>query len=268
MADDFESATRSAAFGGNTLVMPFCLQQKGEGLRAALKSYHQLAAGRCHIDVSFHLIISDPSEAVMKGELPELIRNGYSSFKVYMTYERLRLDDYEILEVLALARREGALTMVHAENHDMIHWITERLLSRGARAPKFHAVAHGRMAEGEATSRAISLAALVDAPLLIVHVSSEEAMEAIRRAQRRGLKIFAETCPQYLFLSLEDLGNGFEGAKYVCSPPLRDAEQGHQERHGDRDHDPGDGGEVRSRHPPSRKGGRHALVPLGMIAQG
>jgi dihydroorotase-like cyclic amidohydrolase len=204
-ADDFYSGTVSAAFGGTTTIVPFAAQHRGDSVRRVVTDYHGRAKPKAVIDYSFHLILSDPTEAVMKEELPELIRNGYTSFKIYMTYERLRIDDYQMLDVLALARREGALTMVHAENHDMIRWLTDRLLSRGADAPKFHAVAHPREAEAEAASRAIALAELADAPILIVHVSSEEALGAIQRAKRRGLKVFAETCPQYLFLTADDL---------------------------------------------------------------
>ncbi len=222
-ADDFHTGTVSAAFGGTTTIVPFAAQHRGDTLRQVVTDYHGRARTKAVIDYSFHLILSDPSDTVMKEELPELIRNGYTSFKVYMTYDRLRLDDYKMLEVLALARREGAITMVHAENHDMIHWLTERLTLKGARAPKFHAVAHSRVAEAEATSRAISLASLLDTPLVIVHVSSEEAMEAIQRAQKRGLKVFAETCPQYLFLTADDLDReGMDGAMCCCSPPPRD----------------------------------------------
>jgi dihydropyrimidinase len=222
-ADDFYSGTVSAAFGGTTTIVPFAAQHRGDSLKKVVTDYHTRAKTKAVIDYSFHLILSDPSEEVMEKELPELIRNGYTSFKVYMTYDKLRLDDYQVLDVLALARREGALTMVHAENHDMIRWLTDRLLHRGARAPKFHAVAHARVAEGEATSRALALAELLDAPVLIVHVSSEESMEAIQRSQRRGLKVFAETCPQYLFLTADDLDKGMAGAMCCCSPPPRDA---------------------------------------------
>ena len=223
MADDFESATRSAAFGGNTLVMPFCLQQKGEGLRAALMSYHQLAAGRCHIDVSFHLIISDPTASVLGQELPALVADGYTSFKVFMTYEGLALADKELLEVFACARKTGALVMVHAENYDAIRYLTEQLERDGSTAPRFHATSRPIAVEREATHRAISLAELVDVPIMIVHVSNGEAMEQIRWAQGRGQKIYGETCPQYLVLTEKDLdGLNMEGAKYVCSPPPRD----------------------------------------------
>ncbi len=222
-ADDFYSATVSAAFGGTTTVIPFAAQQRGESLRAVVEDYHARAGPKAVIDYAFHLIVSDPSEQVLGQELPALIGDGYTSFKVYMTYERLRLDDYRMLDVLAVARREGALVMVHAENHEMIRWLGERLLVRGHREPRYHAVSHARLAEGEATHRAIALAELVDAPLLIVHVSAEEAMNEIRRAQTRGLKVHGETCPQYLFLTADDLDRAdMAGAKYCCSPPPRD----------------------------------------------
>jgi dihydropyrimidinase len=223
-ADDFYSGTVSAAFGGTTTVVPFAAQHRGDSVRQVVADYHGRAKAKAVVDYAFHLILSDPTESVMKDELPELIRNGYTSFKVYMTYERLRLDDYQMLQVLELAKREGALTMVHAENHDMIRFSTERLLATGARAPKYHGVAHSRLAEGEATFRAVALAELVDAPVLIVHVSSQEATVEIQRAQRRGVKVFAETCPQYLFLTAEDLdrGDGMAGAMFCCSPPPRD----------------------------------------------
>jgi dihydropyrimidinase len=185
--------------------------------------YHRRAKEKSVVDYAFHLILSDLTESVMKDELPELLRNGYTSFKVYMTYERLRLDDYQILQVLELAKREGALTMVHAENHDMIRFSTEGLLGKGARAPRYHAVAHGRLAESEATHRAIALAELLGAPIFVVHVSSREAVAEIRRAQARGARVLAETCPQYLFLTEEDLDReGMAGAMFCCSPPPRD----------------------------------------------
>lgn len=223
MADDFESATRSAAFGGNTLVLPFCLQEKGQGLREAVNAYHKLADRNCHIDVSFHLIISDPTPNVLGQELPALVADGYSSFKVFMTYEGLALADKELLEVFACARETGALVMVHAENYDAIRFLTERLERAGKTAPHFHATSRPIPVEREATHRAISLAEIVDVPIMIVHVSNGEAMEQIRWAQARGLKVFGETCPQYLVLTEKDLeGLNMEGAKYVCSPPPRD----------------------------------------------
>jgi len=174
--------------------------------------------------VSFHLIISDPTEQVLGQELPALIQDGYTSFKVFMTYEDLALSDREILEVMSVARETGALVMVHAENYDAIRFLTDRLERASKTAPYYHAVSRPIVVEREATHRAISLAELVDLPVMIVHVSNREAMEEIRRAQQKGLKVYGETCPQYLVLTADDLqGLNMEGAKYVCSPPPRDA---------------------------------------------
>ncbi|HEY8268439.1 MAG TPA: dihydropyrimidinase [Xanthobacteraceae bacterium] len=224
MADNFESATRSAAFGGNTLVMPFCMQEKGKGLRQALKEYHAKAAGQCYVDTSFHLVISDPSENVLGQELPALVADGYTSFKIFMTYETLKLNDREILEVLSVARETGALVMVHAENDDAIRFLTERLERAGKTKPAAHALSRPIVVEREATHRAISLAELIDVPVMIVHVSNRQSMEEIARAQGRGLKVYGETCPQYLLLTEKDLeGQDMEGAKHVCSPPPRDS---------------------------------------------
>lgn len=224
MADDFESATRSAALGGNTTVLPFCLQESGVPLRQSVQAYHAVAEGACYTDISFHLIISDPTEQVLGQELPALVGDGYTSFKVFMTYEGLALSDLELLKVMAVARETRALVMVHAENYDVIRFLTEQLEQAGRTAPRFHATSRPVIAEREATYRAISLAELSDVPLMVVHVSNREAMEEIRRAQQKGLKIFGETCPQYLTLTEQDLdGLNMEGAKYVCSPPPRDA---------------------------------------------
>ncbi len=223
-ADDFYSGTVSAAFGGTTTIMPFAAQHRGQSLRQVVKETHEKAGPKAVIDYAFHLIVSDPNEQVLGQELPGLILDGYTSFKVYMTYEALKISDRQMLEVLALARRHGALTMVHAENDDVISWITDRLLTRGYTAPQFHAVSHPRIAESEASRRAIDLARLIDAPMLIVHVSEAEAARAILEARNSGLEIYGETCPQYLFLTAEDLKrDGMEGAKFCCSPPPRDA---------------------------------------------
>ena len=223
MADDFESGTRSAALGGNTTILPFCLQEQGQSLRQALKDYHAKADGNCHIDVSFHLIVSDPTEQVLGQELPALVADGYTSFKVFMTYEGLALSDRQMLEVMSVARESGALVMVHAENYDAIRFLTDRLERAGHTAPAYHAASRPIVVEREATHRAISLAELIDVRVMIVHVSNREAMEEIRRAQQKGLRIFGETCPQYLVLTAQDLdGLNMEGAKYVCSPPPRD----------------------------------------------
>ena len=223
MADDFETGTRSAACGGTTTVIPFAAQVKGGSLRAAVDDYHRRAAGRALIDYAFHMIVSDPSPAVLADELPALIAEGYSSFKLYMTYDDLKLDDRQILDVLALARRERAMTMIHAENADCIGWLTERLLAAGIRSPIGHALSRPMAVEREATHRAIALAELVDVPMLIVHVSGREAIEQIRWAQGRGLKVYGETCPQYLFLNETSLEQpGLHALGCICSPPPRD----------------------------------------------
>ena len=224
MADDFDSGTRAAACGGTTTVIPFAAQEKGQSLRAAVANYHHRAEGRAHIDYAFHLIVSDPTPAVLNDELPALIREGYTSFKVYMTYDDLKLDDGQILDVLDVARQHGAMAMIHAENADCIEWLTKRLEAAGRTAPRFHAHARPMLVEREATHRAIALAELVDVPILIVHVSGREAVEQIRWARAHGLKVFAETCPQYLFLTAADLGvdDSYHGARCVCSPPPRD----------------------------------------------
>src|ERR1700730_17514713 len=222
-ADDFYSATVAAAFGGTTTVIPFAAQHRGQSLRRVVEEYHEAARPKAIIDYAFHLIITDPSEQVMGQELPALIRDGYPSFKAYMTYDLLGVADGQMLDVLAVARREGAFVMVHAENHEMIKWLTSRLLERGLGAPRYHAVSHARLAEGEATNRAVALSQLLDVPILLVHVSAGEAIEVIRNAQTKGLKIYGETCPQYLFLTADDLARpGVEGAKFCCSPPPRD----------------------------------------------
>lgn len=223
MADDFDSGTRSAAIGGNSTVLAFCMQEKGQSLREALKIYHAKADGRCHIDVSFHLMITDPTAEVLGQELPALVEDGYTSLKVFMTYEGLRLRDDEILATLDTARRTGALVMVHCENEDAIRYLIGRHEEEGKLAPKYHATTRPVAAEREATHRALSLAEIVDVPIVIVHVSNREAMEEIRRARQRGQKIAGETCPQYLMLTADDLDlEGLDGAKFVCSPPPRD----------------------------------------------
>jgi len=224
MADDFNTGTRAAACGGTTTVIPFAAQEKGQSLRAAVADYHHRAEGRAHVDYAFHLIVSDPTPAVLNEELPALIREGYTSFKVYMTYDDLKLDDGQILDVLDVARQHGAMAMVHAENADCIEWLSKKLEAAGRTAPRFHAHARPMLVEREATHRAIALAELVDVPILIVHVSGREAVEQIRWARAHGLKVYAETCPQYLFLTAADLGidDSYHGARCVCSPPPRD----------------------------------------------
>lgn len=225
LADDFESGTRSAACGGTTTVVPFAEQKHGATIEASLDEYHRRAEGRASVDYAFHLIVTDPTREVLTKELPRFVADGYSSFKLYMTYPGLQLDDRQLLELLAVAKTQGAMAMVHAENSDCIAWLTENLASAGLRAPRFHAASRPMLVEREATHRAVALAELVDVPILIVHVSGADAVEQIRWARARGLNVFAETCPQYLFLTAADLGVGddYAGAKCVCSPPPRDA---------------------------------------------
>jgi dihydropyrimidinase len=222
-ADDYYSGTVSAAFGGNTTVLSFAAQHRGDSLLEVVEDYSARAKSKAVIDYGFHMIVSDATDEVVNVQLPQIIRRGMTSFKVYMTYDMLKLDDYQILDVLNVADRERALVMVHAENHDVIRWIAKRLIERGHGAPKFHAVAHDPLAESEATHRAIQLSRILDVPILIVHVSGLEAVNAIRAAQAHGTRVLAETCPQYLFLTAADIDKpGLEGAKWCCSPPPRD----------------------------------------------
>jgi len=223
-ADDFYSATVSAAFGGTTTIIPFAAQHRGMSLPKVVEDYHAAAGPKAVIDYSFHLIVSDPTPQALATDLPDLISKGYTSFKVYMTYDKLKLDDGQLLDVLELAGRAGALVMVHAENNDVIKWIAQRLLANGHTAPKFHAVAHDPLAESEATHRVIQFSRLLDTPVLVVHVSGIEAVRNIRAAQTLGVRVYGETCPQYLFLTAKDIDRpGLDGAMFCCSPPPRDA---------------------------------------------
>jgi len=227
MADDFTSGTRAAVFGGNTMVMPFCPQVRGETLREGLTRYHAKADGACYTDVSFHLIVSDPTAQVLGQELPALVADGYTSFKVYMTYEGLKLNDAEILATMDVAQRTGALMMVHCENEDAIRFLCDKFAAENRLEPVAHAHTRPLAVEREATHRAITLAEVVDVPVVIVHVSNGAALTEIERARSRGRNVIAETCPQYIMLTEKDLeGMDWEGAKFVCSPPPRDeAEQ-------------------------------------------
>lgn len=223
-ADDFYSATVAAAFGGTTTILPFAAQHRGMAIPDVVADYARRAAEKAVIDYGFHLILANPDPRTLDVDLPRAIREGITSLKVYMTYDALKLDDSHLLDVLAIARHEGALVMVHAENHDMIKWLARRLLERGHRGPKYHGVAHDPLAETEAAFRAISLSRLVDAPVLLVHVAGADTVEVVRQAQRLGARILAESCPQYLFLTAADMDRpGLEGAMFCCSPPPRDA---------------------------------------------
>ncbi len=220
--ESFVSASASAFAGGTTSVVCFVPQWKGHGLLERYED-HRRRGARGMIDHAFHQIISDPTDAVLEEEVPRLVADGVRSLKVFLTYDTLRLDDAQFLRVLVAARRHGCLVAVHCENDAAIHWRMEALLRAGLTAPKYHAWARPPVVEREATHRAIALAELVDQPIQVFHVSCAEAAEEIARAQARGVKVWGETCPQYLTLTAADMDRpGFEGAKFVCSPAPRD----------------------------------------------
>jgi dihydropyrimidinase len=226
MADDFVSGSMAAVAGGNTTIIPFATQPRGASLRDSVTQYQKLAEGNCIADYGIHLIITDPTPSILGQELPALVADGYTSFKVFMTYDDMVLNDRQLLDVFDVARREKALVMVHCEGYDSIKFMTERLEAAGRTAPYYHGKSRPELVEREAAHRAISHAELVDVPIMIVHVSGRQAMEQIRWAQQRGLKVYGETCPQYISLTEEDMkGNNFDetGGKYVCSPPPRDS---------------------------------------------
>lgn len=222
-ADDYRSGSISAAFGGNSSFVPFAAQHRGMGVTQTLDLYDSRAQGASVIDYSYHLIVADPTPEVLKTELPAAFARGVTSFKVFMTYDLMKIDDRQFLDILSVAKAHGALTMVHAENAGIIGWITERLMQAGHTAPRYHAISHPALAEEEAINRAITLAKFVDAALLIVHVSTPEGAALVQKARLDGARIFGETCPQYLFLTRDDLDRpGMQGAQFMCSPPLRD----------------------------------------------
>lgn len=222
-SDDYRSGSISAAYGGNSCIIPFAAQHRGMGVTETLDLYDSRAAGASVIDYGYHLIVADPTEKALTEELPAAFARGVTSFKVFMTYDLMKIDDRQFLDILTVAKTHGALTMVHAENSGMIAWISERLVKAGHTQPRYHAPSHPALAEEEAIYRATSLAKLVDAPLLIVHVSTPEGAGIVAKARMDGAKIFGETCAQYLFLTRDDLDRpGMEGAKFMCSPPLRD----------------------------------------------
>lgn len=221
-ADTFASGTAAAALGGTTTVIPFAAQHQGKSLAKVVEDYHVLAKRGAVIDYAMHMIIADPTEKVLTEELPALIKSGHGSIKVFMTYEKTKVDDEQLLDVLLAARTHKALVCVHAENNGMISWMGRRLVGKGYTAPKYHTVYHPRLAEAEAFHRLIACAELLDQPIIIYHVSTAEGAAVIREARGRGLKVFGETCTQYLLLTRDDLDKpGLDGAKWVCSPPLR-----------------------------------------------
>lgn len=222
--DKWENASKSAIAGGNTTVLAFSQQKRSESsLYTSLEQYHAKASGNSYCDYGFHLILTNPTEHILARELPAFVeQEGITSVKLYMTYDPLKLNDGELLDVMMTTRGLGMTTMVHAENHDMVSMIIKRLEANGHGDPFYHSVARPQLVENEATYRIISLAELTDTPILIVHMSAETAVKHVREAQARLLPIHAETCPHYVFLRSNDLAKpDFEGAKYVCSPPLR-----------------------------------------------
>ena len=228
-SDTFETGTRAAAWGGTTTIIDFAVQAKGDSAMAGFEAWMAKAEGNCAIDYGFHMITGDINEQTLK-EMDLLMDEGVTSFKLFMAYPGVFYsDDGEILRAMQKASEIGAMICMHAENGIAIDVLVEQALARGETDPIYHGIVRKSILEGEATHRAIKLAELTGAPLYIVHMSAREALEEVTIARDGGLNVFAETCPQYLFLGLDDLGNGFEGAKYVASPPLRDWEWGHQE---------------------------------------
>ncbi|GAF14094.1 LOW QUALITY PROTEIN: dihydropyrimidinase [Bacillus sp. JCM 19045] len=224
--DNFESGTIGAAFGGTTTIIDFCLTEKGKPLQQAIQTWHDKSTGKAAIDYSFHLMIGEMTEAVLN-ELPSVITNeGITSFKVFMAYKNVfQADDATLFETLIKAKELGALVMVHAENGDVIDYLTKQALAKGQTDPIYHALTRPVEAEGEATGRACKLTALAGSQLYVVHVTCAEAVNQIEEARKQGADIWGETCPQYLVLDEDALRKpNFEGAKYVWSPLLRPKE--------------------------------------------
>lgn len=224
-SDTFETGTRAAAWGGTTTVVDFAVQSRGQSLRAGLDAWHAKADGRCAIDYAFHMILSDVHESSLK-EMDLLVGEGVTSFKLFMAYPGVFYsDDGQILRAMQRAAGNGGLIMMHAENGIAIDVLVEQALAAGKTDPRYHGEVRRTLLEAEATHRAIQLARVAGSPLYVVHVSAEEAVAELAQARDKGLPVFGETCPQYLFLSTDNLAEpGFEGAKYVCSTPLRPRE--------------------------------------------
>jgi dihydropyrimidinase len=221
-SDTFETGTRAAAWGGTTTIIDFAIQRRGEALRQGLDALLAKAEGSCAVDYGLHMIVSDVNDQSLK-EMDMLIDEGITSFKLFMAYPGVFFStDGEILRAMQQASGNGATIMMHAENGIAIDLIVAETLARGETDPRFHGRTRPSALEGEATHRAIELAGVAGAPLYIVHLTAAEALRAVVDARDTGRNVFAETCPQYLFLSDAELERpGFEGAKYVCSPPLR-----------------------------------------------
>ena len=230
-SDDFESGTRAAAWGGTTTIIDFAVQKFGERLQDCLATWHEMAAGQCAIDYGFHQIVGDVNDASLSA-LRELPGEGITSYKLFMAYPGVFYsDDAQILRAMQIGASTGLMTMMHAENGPAIDVLVGQLLEQGKTDPYYHGIARAWQLEEEATHRAIMLADLTGAPLYVVHVSAKQAVAQVASARDRGRNVFGETCPQYLYLSLEEqLGApGFEGAKWVCSTPLRSRAEHHQD---------------------------------------
>jgi dihydropyrimidinase len=222
--DTFETGTRAAAFGGTTTVIDFAVQSKGRSLREGLDAWHAKAEGNACIDYGFHMIMSDVTDESLK-EMDRLVDEGVTDFKLFTAYPGVFFsDDGAIFRAMQQTATNGGLILMHAENGLAIDVVAEQNVSAGNTDPYYHGTSRSPVMEGEATNRVIRLAQVAGVPVYIVHLSATEALTEVRRARDEGLPAYAETCPQYLFLTLEDMGNGFEGAKFVCSPPLRTAE--------------------------------------------
>ena len=219
-ADTFATATTSAAIGGTTTVIPFAAQHVGTSLTEVVEDYHDAARRGAVVDYAFHMILCDPRPEVLAQELPPLARSGHGSLKVFLTYDRLRIEDGQFLDVLDAARTYGLMVCVHAENHGMIGWMGKRLLAGGYRAPRYHVPSHPRLGEIEAIGRAIACAALVDQPLMIFHVSTAEGAGVIHRARGEGHKVWGETCPGPTLDRARPRPAGLE-VRWM-SPPLRE----------------------------------------------
>jgi len=228
-SDDFETGTRAAAFGGTTTLIDFAIQYKGQTLRTAFDAWMEKASGKAVCDYAFHCIITELADAQLE-EMNALVREGVTSFKLFMAYPGVfMLDDGSIFKALRRTANNGGLVCMHAENGNAIDVIVQQALAEGKKAPKYHALTRPTTAEAEATARAIALAEMAGAPVYIVHLSCNDALDKVREARDRGLPVYAETCPQYLYLSIDNFDvPGFEGAKYVFTPPLR--EKWHQEK--------------------------------------
>ncbi|MCP9494842.1 MAG: dihydropyrimidinase [Pyrinomonadaceae bacterium MAG19_C2-C3] len=221
-SDDFFTGTRAAAFGGTTTIIDFAVQNKGESMIQGVDNWHKKAEGKTAIDYGFHLITTEFEDGAER-EMYQLMDEGVTSFKLFMAYPGVFLaDDATIFRAMSAAGARGGLVCMHAENGIVINEIIKRAIAAGRTAPKYHALTRPTIAEAEGVHRAIAIAEMAESPVYIVHLSCADALNQVREARDRGLPAFAETCPQYLFLSLDDYGDGWDGAKYVMTPPLRE----------------------------------------------